>query len=350
VVIAEASPTIKSVADSLLRQNGYDVVCTSDGLQAWDVISSERPDLVLAGVGLSGISGIQLCKKVAADRLTGGIPLVLMIGAKDSVSEEEIVASGARGKLRKPFSPKDLLEIVEKLAGQGSKPGAQPEPMSANPPSATKFISQISSTQHMHKGTESFNLEWLDLSDKTSTKPVNTKVASLDFSTDDQGIVFDDDQYGLSRPQPSEEAAPAAPLPKDEDYEWFIGEIKREMEGKPRPEQTEKSNTPKLNTPSFGISAGEEIRFDDLRPAERNTDISIGDDTLPSWRIDNNPQPPDERSLPEDKIGSQPLSQAMSEDEISALADRVAMKLAAQIVANLDKNRLIDAIKTILKS
>ncbi len=46
------------------------------------------------GVGLSGIIRIQLCKQISTDRLTGGIPLVLMIGARDSVSEEEIVASG----------------------------------------------------------------------------------------------------------------------------------------------------------------------------------------------------------------------------------------------------------------
>ncbi len=64
IIVADASPTIKSVADSLLRQHGYNVICTSDGLQAWEVIQAERPDLVLAGLNLSGISGLELSSHV----------------------------------------------------------------------------------------------------------------------------------------------------------------------------------------------------------------------------------------------------------------------------------------------
>ena len=121
IVVAESSPTIKSVADTLLRQNGYNVVCTSDGLQAWEVISSGNPDLVLTGLNLSGMSGLELCRQMAGDGLSGGIPVVVMIGGRDKVSEEELLASGIKAKLKKPFSPRDLLNIVTKLIGKGEK-------------------------------------------------------------------------------------------------------------------------------------------------------------------------------------------------------------------------------------
>lgn len=349
VVVAEASPTIKSVADSLLRQHGYDVICTSDGLQALEVISAERPDLVLAGVGLSGITGLQLCKQISTDRLTGGIPIVLMIGARDSVSEEDVVESGARGKLRKPFSPKDLLEIVEKLAGQSARPAQQGEPLTANPPSATKFISQISSTQHLHKGSESFNLEWLDLADKSSTKPMASKVASLDLSTDDQGLIIEDDQYGLSRQPEPEETAQIAQN-KDEDYEWFIGEIKREIENKPRPEKAETPAAPKKDIPSFGISAGDVIKFDDLRPAGSEKESPDGEKTSLSKGFDASWQGSEIEHVAAGNLRPQsPISKTMTDEEMSILADRVAARLAANIVAGLDKNRIIEAIKAIIE-
>jgi CheY-like chemotaxis protein len=358
VVVAEASPTIKSVADSLLRQNGYDVVCTSDGLQAWEVISSEKPDLVLVGQGLSGISGLELCHQITADRITGGIPVVLMIGSKDPITEEQILASGARGRLRKPFSPKDLLDVAERLAGQGGGTLVKaPEPIDNMPRQQTKYNTQVSSTQHLHEKKEPYNLEWLDLNETNATKQIS-KVASFDLSAEDQSLVIDNDQYGLAHPQmlpeehDDEQTQPEAVAQKDEDYEWFLGEIKAEMEGKSKFERQVKPEVSSTATPILSSeSKPEAIKFDDLKPSEEShqTPNSLRQrQTPPLFGLDSSTKLKLQTGTKSETMGP-PAVRTLSDDEVSLLADRIALRLAAHIAARIDKNQLIEAIRAVLR-
>ncbi|OGC94716.1 MAG: hypothetical protein A2W25_16005 [candidate division Zixibacteria bacterium RBG_16_53_22] len=350
VVVAESSPTIKSVADSLLRQSGYDVICTSDGLRAWEIIAAEKPDLVLAGLGLSGISGLDLCRQIGSDRLTGGIPVVLMIGANDSIREDELVAAGARGKLKKPFSPKDLLEIVNKLAGYGRSA----EPPAASPGSQeTKFVAQVSSTQHQ-KLQETYNLEWLDISD-SSTPGSISKTASFDLANEDQALVIDEDQYGLSSPIFIPEEPPASPVEeKDDDYDWFVGEMKREMEGKAS--GTARS-TPTPQPGSAGPSADvpkitSEIGFEDIRPSDGPGKPAPRSENshsaLDSSILRTRPFPADIRE-PVSPPPARPASE-ISDEQLARIVDRVAARLATLIVSRLDRNLIIEAIKAELNS
>jgi CheY-like chemotaxis protein len=353
VVVAEASPTIKSVADSLLRQNGYDVVCTSDGLQAWEIVSGEGPDLVLIGQGLSGISGLDLCRKISNDSLTGGIPVIVMIGAKDAVTEEQVIASGARGKLRKPFSPKDLLDAVARLTGQVSARTSKiSEPIDIQ---KAKITTQVSSSQPLHDNKESYNLEWLDLKD-AEPNGIIPKVASFDIASEDAGLVISDDQYGLSSPEfePEPEYAPPVNPKKDEDYEWFLGEIKKEMEGKSKanhqaePEVSVSTVPPKL-TPK---KPAEALKFDDIASAKEPHRPATA---YPRPRENGSPvisplSKPDINHRPSIQKDTQSTSGGqLTEEQLNMLADRVAARLAAQIVSKIDKNLIMDAIKAVIK-
>jgi CheY-like chemotaxis protein len=348
VVVAEASPTIKSVADSLLRQNGYDVVCTSDGLQAWEVISNEKPDLVLAGLSLSGISGLELCRQIASDSITGGIPVVLMIGAKDPIGEEDIISCGARGKLKKPFSPKDLLDIVNRLLGNAKEQSRQfDSSFIQNPAEQTKFSSQVSSTKHLHKKNDTINLQWLDLADNNPTKSI-AKIASLDLSTDEPRLIIDDDQYGLANPLQDEEEEPQTESTKDEDYDWFIGEIKKEIEDKPSNDTRKEPDSMKMNKPAASANTPD-LKFDDIissKPFIGAPDTALtGSGTRSVKSLKSN--------IPSSnmKNSQAPAPQArLSNEELSLLADRVAMKLASHIASQIDRTQIIQAIKSVLNS
>jgi CheY-like chemotaxis protein len=349
VVVAEASPTIKSVADSLLRQNGYDVVCTSDGLQAWEIISAEKPDLVLVGQGLSGMSGLDLCRQISSDRLTGGIPVVLMIGGKDTIDKEQILASGARGTLRKPFSPKDLLDVAGRLAGV--EPQGTPEQVHSEiSATQTKYNTQVSSTQHMHQKQETYNLEWLDLNETDAHKQIS-KIASFDISSEDQGLVIDNDQYGLAHPQieQEEEKVPELDPEKDEDYEWFLGEIKKEMGSKNKLEHRIEPQISASPIPASNPMPGS-IKFDDITTHEHE---SVADNARPreataplGLNASTNLKTP---FLTKNESETSLTVGNLSDDELSLLADRIALRLAAHLSAILDKNQIIEAIKAALK-
>lgn len=345
IIVAEGSPTIKSVADSLLRQNGYDVVCTSDGLQAWDVINADKPDLVLVGIGLSGISGIELCRQMSGDSITGGIPVVVMVGSKDNINEDDLISSGARGRLNKPFSPRDLLNLVTKLIGEGEQMGPAGTPK-GNTSGITNYQARVLSTTRNIDGSknEVYNLDWTDLNDSDSRKMASG--SKEDFSSgpaDDLEIKIGGDQYDLASLNSSEESqqqSEHAPVQNDEDYDWFIGEMKKEIENKPLVSKrkdtaaSKDKKTPELIAPD----GNDNFQFEDFGPS--NSKVSASD----SATFDANK--PTRQSGSEKSVVT---SLELSDNDILKIADKVTQNLTAAIIAGIDRQKIIEAIKSVIK-
>ena len=79
-------------------------------------IDARRPDVVVLDLRLPGPNGLTLCEELKRDPRTRDIGVIVLTGS-DSGSDEEAKAAGADAYLRKPFSPLDLLAVVEQLAG-----------------------------------------------------------------------------------------------------------------------------------------------------------------------------------------------------------------------------------------
>jgi CheY-like chemotaxis protein len=340
IVVAESSPTIKSVADTLLRKNGYDVVCTSDGLQAWEVINSGRPDLVLTGLNLSGINGLELCRQMAGDGLTGGIPVVVMVGSKDNISADELKSSGVKGKLQKPFSPRDLLTVVKRLIGKGEKvseaAASRSSSVSADSPSASRKLEN-------GKG-DIYNLDWTDLSEEgIAPEPEIKNDSSHEGHIDEHEIIINDDQFGLVPldAEQEEDQKPQAPSSGDEDYNWFIGEMKKENSGEPE-EESRESNSPPTEAPSAEMNP----------PAIDDDEINFEDFESSGAKMFVPEEAPTEQKIPQNqpaKVSTIPEKPTLSEEEISKIADKVIQKLAAAITANIDRQKILEAINSVVK-
>jgi ribonuclease P protein subunit RPR2 len=79
-------------------------------------VAARPPDVVVLDIGLPDFDGLTLCRQLKSDPLTSWIGVVLLTGAGEEAAEPARRA-GADAFLRKPFSPLDLLEVVERLAG-----------------------------------------------------------------------------------------------------------------------------------------------------------------------------------------------------------------------------------------
>jgi len=93
---------------------------------ATEAVRRHRPDVVVLDVRMPGGSGLDLCRDLKADPATDGISVVLLTGSNGGTSEAA-TAAGADAFLRKPFSPLELLSIVERLTG-----GLHPVPFRAS--------------------------------------------------------------------------------------------------------------------------------------------------------------------------------------------------------------------------
>jgi len=334
ILVVENSPTIISVADSLLRQRGFDVTCLSDGSQAYDYICAEKPDLIFTALGIEGLNGIQLCRKIVDNPQTGGIPVVLFVGERDSVFLDKLDVCGARGRMKKPFSPKELLAVADKFLGAAEpvaarvvdqsaagapklKPKASPQEIGTR-----AGIKAASSEEGMLKKHETvFNLDWEDLKEKGGLEAPPDRLTDLD----DSGLVLEDDQYGLTNL--ADEVLPVSKANPDQDYDWFINEMQKEITDKPE----EKPASSQGAAPKKPAAS-----YQDLGAA------SSPDDTKYRRYLDQFKK--DTKTAPRD---SQPRPAGLDIDWIvEAISDRLAKK----IVAGLDKNELRAIINSILKS
>jgi response regulator RpfG family c-di-GMP phosphodiesterase len=78
-------------------------------------IGSRPPDAIVLDFRLPGMSGAELCRRVKADEATIDIAIVILSGSADETAL--VHDSGADAFLRKPFSPLELLDVVERLTG-----------------------------------------------------------------------------------------------------------------------------------------------------------------------------------------------------------------------------------------
>lgn len=123
VLVADDSATIRGVAESLLRQNGYEVISSSDGSKALAMAKGQKPDLIFLDHFIPGKDGLSVCRELKSDPKFKNIPVVMLLGASEMKDAEKFLKAGADDCLFKPFVPKDFIEKAHKfLTTPGGKP------------------------------------------------------------------------------------------------------------------------------------------------------------------------------------------------------------------------------------
>ena len=110
VLVVEDEPAIADVITLYLTRAGYRVRVESDGVVALEVIRAQRPDAIVLDVGLPGMDGIELCRRLRS----GGdwTPIVFVTARDDEVDRVVGLELGADDYLTKPFSPRELVARI----------------------------------------------------------------------------------------------------------------------------------------------------------------------------------------------------------------------------------------------
>ena len=124
ILIAEDEQDILDLITFTLQFGGYQVIPTSNGVEAWEKTCKEIPNLVLLDVRMPGMSGYDVCKQIKSNSQTSHIPVVFL-SAKGQESEINTgYQTGAIDYILKPFAPDQLLHrIQEILAGHTARDG-----------------------------------------------------------------------------------------------------------------------------------------------------------------------------------------------------------------------------------
>ncbi|MFI9010067.1 response regulator [Actinosynnema sp. NPDC053489] len=112
VLVVEDDPTIAESVAARLRAEGFEVVVAHDGPSAVARARDVRPDLVVLDVMLPGFDGLEVCRRIQADR---PVPVLMLTARGDETDLLVGLAVGADDYLTKPFSIRELAARVHAL-------------------------------------------------------------------------------------------------------------------------------------------------------------------------------------------------------------------------------------------
>lgn len=137
LVVDDTEAICKALRD-VLTVAGYAVRTAPSGERALQILETAQMDLVITDLKMSGISGIQLLKKIK--ERSPSMPVVILTGFGDMDSVIEAMRIGVADYLKKPFSVNEVLQVT---AREIAKSKQSPAPvMAALPVGASESIAQ----------------------------------------------------------------------------------------------------------------------------------------------------------------------------------------------------------------
>ncbi|OWY70886.1 hypothetical protein B7486_14905 [cyanobacterium TDX16] len=112
ILLVDDSRTIRNIQKNTLKSLGYvDILEASDGLEALNFISKERPGLILMDWNMSNMDGITLIKKVR--ETDKALPIIMVTTEAEKSRVIEAVKAGVNNYVVKPFTADTLAEKIK---------------------------------------------------------------------------------------------------------------------------------------------------------------------------------------------------------------------------------------------
>ena len=123
VVVVEDDPAIADLLDLYLRQAGYRVLQASSGERGLELVAQHRPVLMVLDIGLPGIDGLEVCRRVRVDST---LPILFLTARDGEIDRVLGLELGADDYVTKPFSPREVVARVKAILRRGEAAAAGP--------------------------------------------------------------------------------------------------------------------------------------------------------------------------------------------------------------------------------
>jgi CheY-like chemotaxis protein len=112
IIICDNSPEILEVTRLVLESTGYEVLCSNNSVDLFEIVKANQPDLIIMDILLAEVSGMEVIEVLRSDKATKEIPIILFSTANFC---EKLACSLKIPFLKKPFDIYDLEKMVEEV-------------------------------------------------------------------------------------------------------------------------------------------------------------------------------------------------------------------------------------------
>jgi CheY-like chemotaxis protein len=116
ILIIEDEPVFRLIYRGVLKNAGYTVLEAADGNAGWEMIRTQKPDLVLLDLILPKMSGHEVLHNIRSDETTKSIPVVIFSVMGQEKDIEKTMAMGANDhRLKGMESPVKILNLIQEM-------------------------------------------------------------------------------------------------------------------------------------------------------------------------------------------------------------------------------------------
>jgi len=123
ILLVEDNPVNRRLAEFLLRSQGYDVRAAATGVEAFEMLERERPDLIVMDIQLPGMDGLEVTRKLKEQPATADIPVIAVTSYAMKGDREKALAAGCAGYVTKPIDKNIFIQEIAAHVGSKSKTG-----------------------------------------------------------------------------------------------------------------------------------------------------------------------------------------------------------------------------------
>lgn len=147
ILVIDDSRVIRMRVRDMLPQGNFEVIEATDGVEGLDAIRSQKPNLIMLDFLLPRMSGWEVFQEIQASPELQKIPLVLMSGRREEVTEKIPGPFDYFEFIQKPFEQKELIEAIKASMVKARKTRPQTTAAATTATAATSGSSDASAAE-----------------------------------------------------------------------------------------------------------------------------------------------------------------------------------------------------------
>jgi len=114
ILLVEDNEVNRRLAGFLLRSQGYQVREATSAQEAFEILKTEQPDLIVMDIQLPGMDGLDATRKLRAEPATAEIPVIAVTSYAMAGDRDKALAAGCSGYVTKPIDKTIFLAEISR--------------------------------------------------------------------------------------------------------------------------------------------------------------------------------------------------------------------------------------------